>query len=114
MSMNPFLSNLVASGRFFTDGTTNGVGYFARGCTVSRLGAPGTYAIVLDRQVANDQCVILMNAETPDRNAKATSLTVATRTIAVKTRSTAVPGDADSVVTFAVFQTAGGGGSTGL
>ena len=113
MAMNPYLSQLVASGRFFTDGTTNGVGYFARGCSVSRSAA-GTYAIVTDRALANDQCVVLMNAETADRNAKVVSVTPGTRTIAVKTRSTAVPGDADSVVNFAVFQVAGGGGATGL
>jgi hypothetical protein len=38
---------LVAAARFATDGTTNGAGFFARGCSVVRNGA-GDYTVTID------------------------------------------------------------------
>ena len=111
--MNPYLADVVACGRAFSDGTTNGANYFARGCTVARSAA-GTYTIVTDRALADDQYFVVIDSETADRCTKIVSITPATRTIALKTRSVAVPADADTVFNFAVLKVAGGGGATGL
>ena len=112
--MNTYLGNAIASGRFQTDATTTGAGFFARGCSVARSGGAGTYRITLDRTIAPDQCVAMLNCETADKNVKVVSVIAATSQINLQVRSTAAPAATDGAVSFTIFQAAGGGGSTGL
>lgn len=113
--MNPYLNELVASGRVAADGTTTGAGFFSRGCVVALPGGAGTgiYTITLDRAVDADQSTIRVQCETADHH-----LTVAHTTDLVKTVTSrtiaAAPAAADSIFEFSIWKTAGGGGATGL
>ena len=105
----PYLAELVACGRAFTDGTTNGVGFFARGCVVARSGA-GIYTLTLDRALDADQSFSIVQGETADLDHSIvdTSDLIKTVTFAV----TPGGGAADSTFKFAIFKVAGGGGAT--
>ncbi len=58
----------IAAARFAADGTTNGAGFFAKGCAIARTGA-GRYTLTLDNgpnvgEADSTECVVLFTSET--------------------------------------------------
>jgi hypothetical protein len=113
--LNPFLNELVASARVAADGTTNGAGFFARGCVAALPGGAGTgiYTMTLDRAIDADQSVIDVAVETADVSVSVVHTTDLVKTITCRSIANP-PAAADSICEFSIRKVAGGGGSTGL
>ena len=110
--MNPHLAELVACGRVHTDGTGNATAnYFTRGCAPATTGA-GVYTLTLDRAVAADQCIILVQGQTADQDVSVAHTSTTVKTLSFAATPGGAAGNADFF--FAVYKVAGGGGATGL
>ena len=118
--MNPKFAELVACGRIDGTGVAPGlasaVGFFQRGAVVTRPGAQhtGIYTVTLDRAVAPDQAIAMVQLETAAETIRCV-IAAGGATATITTRTSANPTAAeDAIFKFAIFKTAGGGGATGL
>lgn len=65
------LNEVIAAGRVAADGTTNGAGFYARGCAVARS-AQGIYTVTINggamsKEIDSTECVIKAIPETAAR-----------------------------------------------